>query len=146
VGSLVETISDAARRKAVVADCAVLIDAEVADKRGFSGVAIKGAFKTVKGLRPDMITRSMDHLLDDFSGQVDPFWADCQAKGDEPRAYFSRRKVEVANALLKITDDRASGSKHRTLVRAYKGLRGKAVDHIGSAMPRFADLLVKHAG
>ncbi len=145
MGSLTDTISDPTRRKAVVADCATLIDAEVADKRGLSGAAIKGAYRTVKGLRPDMITRSMDHLLDDFSKQVDPFWQDCQAKGSDPRGYFTGRKAEVANALLQITDDRAAKSSHKTLVRAYKGLRGKAVDHIGAAMPRFADLLVKHA-
>ena len=145
MGSLVETISDPARRKAVVQDCAALIDAEVKDKRGLSGAAIKTAYKTVKGLRPDMITRSMDHLLDDFAAQVDPFWADCQAQGAAPRAFFTQKKGEVANALLKITDDRAAKSDHRTLVRAYKGLRGKAVAHIGDAMPRFADLMAKHA-
>jgi hypothetical protein len=146
MGSLAETISDPTRRKAVVADCAVLIDSEVADKRGLSGAAIKAGYRSVKGLRPDMITRSMDHLLDDFSRQVDPFWQDCQAKGEDPRRFFVARKGEVANALLQITDDRAAKSDHKTLVRVYKGLRGKAVDHIGAAMPRFADLLAKHAG
>lgn len=146
MGSLTETISDPTRRKAVIADCAKLIDAEVADKRGLSGAAIKGAYRTVKGLRPDMITRSMDHLLDDFSKQVDPFWLECQEQGADPRSYFGGKKVQVANALLQVTDDRAAKSSHKTLVRAYKGLRGKAVDHIGAAMPRFGDLLAKHAG
>ncbi len=145
MGSLTETIADPGRRKAVVDDCAHLIDAEVADKGGLSGLGIKGAYKTVKSLRPDMITRSMDHLLDDFSKQVDPFWLDCQKTGQAPRSYFVAKKVEVANALLQITDARAARSDHKTLVKAYKGLRGMAVDHIGAAMPRFADLLQKHA-
>ena len=61
------------------------------------------------------------------------------------RNYFSRRKSDVANALLSITDQRANQSKHRVLVRAYKSLRGKAIEHIGTAMPRFADLLETHA-
>ena len=145
MGSLAETISDPTRRKAVVADCAVLIDAEVADKRGLSGAAIKAGYRSVKGLRPDMITRSMDHLLDDFAGQIDPYWTECQAGSEPPRRFFTDRQRDVANALLQITDDRAARSDHKTLVRVYKGLRGKAVDHIGAAMPRFADLLVKHA-
>lgn len=145
MGSLAETISDPAKRKAVVRDCAALIDAEVAEKRGLSGAAIKAAFRTVKSFKPGMIADSMDALLDDFTAQLDPFWKECQAGGHNPRTFFGGRKHDVANALLKITDDRAAKSRHKTLVRAYKGLRGKAVDHIGSAMPRFADLLVKHA-
>ena len=108
-------------------------------------MAVKTAFKSVKSLSPGMIRQSMDALLDDFSAQVEPFWQDCQSSGQASRSYFTRRKTDVANALLSITDQRANGSKHRVLVRAYKSLRGKAVEHIGSAMPRFADLLDKHA-
>jgi hypothetical protein len=145
MGSLSEVIQDPARRKKVVDDCVALIDAEVGDKGGLSGMAIKAAFATVKGVKPGIIPMSMDHLLDDFSKQVDPFWAECQQKGEQPRAFFARRKSDIANALLKITDDRAKKSSHTTLVKAYNGLRDKAVEHIGTAMPRFADLVQKHA-
>lgn len=145
MGSLVDTVKDPAKRKAVLDDCVLLIDAEVAGKRGLTGIAVKGAFKSVKSLRPGMIRQSMDALLDDFSAQIEPFWADCQATGEAPRAYFTRRQSDVANALLSITDQRARTSKHRVLVKAYKSLRGKAVSHIGDAMPRFGDLLDKHA-
>ncbi len=145
MGSLTETVRDPARRSAVLDDCVVLIDQEVADKRGLTGIAVKGAFKSVKSLSPGMIRQSMDALLDDFSARVEPFWQDCQASGQPPRSYFTQKKGEVANALLSITDDRARTSKHRVLVKAYKSLRGKAVDHIGAAMPRFGDLLQKHA-
>lgn len=145
MGSLLESIKDPSKRPGVVDDCVRLIDAEVSDKGGFSGVAIKGAYKTVKGLKPNMIGMSMDALLDDFAGKLDPFWLDCQAKGARPRDFFVSKKSEVANALLEITDQRAAKSRHKVLVRAYKGLRGKAVSHIGDAMPRFSELLVKHA-
>lgn len=145
MAKLSETVKDAGRRQAVLDDCVKLIEAEVADKKGLTGMAVKAAFKSVKKLRPGMIRHSMDHLLDDFSTQVDPFWDECQASGEAPRAYFSRRKSDVANALLSITDRRADKADNKVLVRAYKSLRGAAVDHIGSAMPRFADLLAKHA-
>jgi hypothetical protein len=92
-----------------------------------------------------MVRQSMDALLDDFSVKVEPFWLDCQASGKPSRSYFSTRKTDIANALLSITDDRAAKSPHRVLVKAYKTLRGKAMNHIGDAMPRFADLLEKHA-
>lgn len=145
MGSLFDVTRDPAKRKAVVDDCCALIDAEVSDKGGLTGIAIKTAFATVKGVKPGMIPMSMDHLLDDFSKQLDPFWAECQKGTEPPRAFFTRKKEAVANALLAITDDRARKSSHTVLVKAYQGLRGKAVDHIGAAMPRFADLLVKHA-
>ena len=145
MGSLVETIKDMDKRKAVVDDCVKLIDAEVASKRGVSGIAIKAAFKVVKGFQPGMIPMSMNHLLDDFAAQIDPFWQECQSEGSQSREFFTRRKGDVANALLSITDGRASKSRHRSLVKAYNKLRPQAVNHIGDAMPRLADVIQKHA-
>jgi hypothetical protein len=46
---------------------------------------------------------------------------------------------------LAVTDERAQNSPNPVLVKAYKSLRGKAVEHIGAAMPRFSALIVKHA-
>ena len=145
MGSLVEVIKDAGRRRQVVDDATSLIDAEVGDKGGLSGMAIKAAYATVKGLKPGMIQMSMDALLDDFSAKVDPFWAKCQEEKAQPRAFFSGRKSEIANALLGITDDRARKSQHKVLKGAYEKLRPQAIDHIGAAMPRLADLIAKHA-
>jgi hypothetical protein len=145
MGSLNEVVKDPARRARVLDDCEALIEAEVHDKGGLTGIAVKGAYMTVKGLRPGMVRASMDALLDDFSSQVDPFWQDCQRAGEAPRPYFQRRQVEVANALLAITDARARTSEHKVLVKAYTSLRPKAVEHIGAAMGRLADLLKRHA-
>lgn len=145
MGSLVETVKDAVRRRLVVDDCVALIEAEVEEKRGLKGRAIKLAYRTVKGLKPGMIGMAMDGLLDDFAARLDPFWQECQATGAEPRDFFVRRKAEVADALLGITDDRARKSPHKVLVSAYTRLRPQAAEHIGVAMPRVAQLLVKHA-
>ena len=145
MASLVDTIADPAKKKAVIDDCVILLDKEVASKGGLRGRLVKGAFKTVKSFKPGIIPMSLNALLDDFAAKVDPFWLDCQKSQQNPRAYFDRRKSEVANALLEITDARAKVSQHRVLVKAYNTLRGTAVDHIGAAMPRFSQLLVKHA-
>ena len=145
MGSLVETIKDDTRRRAVVDDCVTLLEAEVASKRGISGVAIKGGFKTVKKMRPGMIPMAMNHLLDDFAAQIDPIWAECQSSGQNPRSFFSGRKSQVANALLSITDERGRKSDLKLLVKVYNRLRPTAVTHIGDAMPRLADLIAKHA-
>lgn len=145
MGSLVETIKDDTARRAVVEDCVGLLEAEVASKRGLSGVAIKGGFKTVKKMRPGMIPMAMNHLLDDFAAQIDPIWAECQTSGQNPRTYFASRKGDIANALLSITDERGRQSDQKVLVKVYTKLRPTAVQHIGEAIPRLADLIAKHA-
>ena len=126
-------------------DCVVLIDAEVAGKKGLTGKFVRAAFKTVKSFKPGIVPMSMDALLDDFARKVDPHWGTCLSSGAAPRSYFVQNKNAIAMALLEITDERAEKSKHKVLVKAYKSLRGKAIDHIGEAMPRLADLVVKHA-
>ena len=145
MASLVSAVKDSERRKEIIKDCDALIREEVADKRGLTGIAVKGGFKMIKSFRPDIVPQAMDDLIDDFAEKVDPFWLECQEKGHDPQQFFTQRQADVANSLLSITDERAQKSKHRVLVKAYNKLRGRAVDHIGSAMPRFAKLLVKHA-
>lgn len=145
MGSLVETIKDDTKRRAVVDDCVRLIEAEVGSKPGISGIGIKTAYKAVKGLRPGMIPMAMNHLLDEFAAKLDPFWQECQASGQQPEAFFVSRKLDVANALLSITDARRDNADNRVMVRAYNKLRPKAISYIGDAMPRLSELFVRHA-
>jgi hypothetical protein len=145
MGSLAEVVTEDAKRRAVVDDCTRLLDAEVSDKRGLKGMAVKAAFKAVKGVRPGTIPMSIDALLDDFATQIDPFWVQCQESGTAPRSFFKSNGDAIANALLKITDDRAAKSTQRVLKGAYSKLRGQAITHITLSMPRLADLVAKHA-
>lgn len=145
MASLIELAKDADKRRAIVDDAVRLLDAEVGDKRGFSGKAVKLAFRAVKGVSPGMIPMSIDALLDDFCVQVQPFWEASQASGSGTRAYFQSHADAIANALLKITDDRSQRSTQRVLKSAYGKLRGQAVKHITESMPRLADLVERHA-
>jgi hypothetical protein len=142
--TLTEIIKDPKKRHAVVDDGVIVIEQEVADKGGLSGMAIKAAFGTVKKIKPGFIGGSLNHLLDDFAAQVDPFWLKCQEEKADARGYFVKNGNAIANALLKITDDRskkASGAARS----AYDQLRPKAVEHVVTAMPRLAELVKKHA-
>ena len=145
MGSLVEVLKDPTIRPLVVADCEKMLDAEVADKRGISGMAVKGAFKTLKAIKPGMIRHTFNDLIDELAVKVDPFWHDCQAQGANPRSFFVSNSDPIANALLEVTDGRIKRSKFKNIIRAYKTMRPKAVQYIGDAMPRFADLVQKHA-
>ena len=145
MASLIELAKDPAKRRAIVEDAVRLLDAEVAGKRGFSGKAVKLAFRAVKGVSPGMIPMSIDALLDDFCEQVQPFWEAAQAAGTSTRAHFQTHGNAIAQALLSITDARAQRSTQRVLKGAYNKLRGQAVKHITEAMPRLADLLDRHS-
>jgi len=144
MGSLVEVLKDAGKRRAVVDGGVRVIEQEVADKGGLSGLAIKATFKVVQGLKPGFVPMALNHLMDDFARQVDPFWLDCQAKKEDPRAYFTRRGGEIANALLTITDDRARRGEGPAR-SAYEKLRPEGVKHVTAAMPRLAELCRVHA-
>ncbi|MEC7983990.1 MAG: hypothetical protein VX278_02430 [Myxococcota bacterium] len=145
MGSLVDAAKNDAKRSLIVKDCVILLNEEVRRKKGLTGIAVKGGFKAIKSFKPDILPRSLDDMLDEFAAKVDPFWLDCQAKGSNAEQYFVANKVSIANALLSITDERAKTSPNKVLIRAYNGLRGKAVQHIGDAMPGLARLIVKHA-
>jgi len=145
MGSLVEVLKDQSVRPLIIADCEKMLDAEVADKKGLTGIAVKGAFKTLKAIKPGMIKHTLDDLIDELAEKVDPFWQDCQKQGANPRTFFTANSTSIANALLGITDGRAKQSKFKNIVRAYNTLRPKAVQYIGDAMPRFSDLVSKYA-
>jgi len=145
MASLIDIAKDPAKRRAIVEDAARMLDSEVGDKRGFSGKAVKLAFRAVKGVSPGMIPMSIDALLDDFCVAMQPIWEECQASDQAARGYFQSRSSDVANALLSITDQRAERSTQRVLKGAYSKLRGQAVKHITESMPRLADLIERHA-
>ena len=122
-----------------------VIDAEVHDKRGMTGIAVKGAFKMVQGVKPGFIGQALDHLMPAFAEQIDPFYDRWKASGQGTlRQFMSANSTEIANALLSITDARAERVDKKVLAKAYYKLRPQGVEHTKAAMPRLADLITKH--
>lgn len=144
MANLSAVIADPNKRRAVVDDGVSVIEAEVADKGGLSGLAIKAAFGMVKKVRPGFVGQALNALLDEFAQAVDPIWAECTAKGGDPAATFAAQAPRVSEALLKITDKRAAGASG-PVKATYEKLRPEAVKHTVAAMPRVAGLLKKHA-
>jgi hypothetical protein len=133
------------RRAAVISDCKLIINQEVGDKKGLTGLAVKAAFKTVKTINPSIIGSVIDVLLDDFVVQLEPTYQaylDSESKALEP--YCIAHADDIANALLVITDRRAQRSKIKTLVKAYGKLRPQGQKHVKEAVPRIARLLSRH--
>ena len=131
----------------VLADCHTLIEQELSDKSGVSGAAVKLAYKTVNTFMPGHVQHMVEVLLPDMVGQLEPFWVDFCASGSSGFGdYLVKRSDEVTQALLSVSDARAAGSGRPTVLRAYGSVRGSAVKHVGAALPRVGDLVLKYAG
>jgi hypothetical protein len=147
MGSLKEKLLSPMVRGQVLDDCVVVIDQEVDSKSGLTGMGIKAAYAMVKAVKPGIIRESMDNLLDDFAGRVEPFFGEWQRAANKMPlgAFLSSRREDVANALLGITDDRAKKARG-VLLKAYQKLRPMGQRHVEEAVPRIGQLMEKYAG
>ncbi len=142
--TLKELFGDPSRRQDVVRDCCDLIDQEVKDKSGLSGIAIKAGYAVVNGVKPTFVREAVDHLLDEFADRLDPLYQEAKGQGKPVAAHFAANKGRVADALLAITDERAKRSTKAAVVKTYEKLRGSAKTNVEAAVPRLGALVAKH--
>jgi hypothetical protein len=140
-----ESLGEKAKRKVVIDDCVTMIDEEVGSKGGLSGIAIKAAYKVVKGLKPGFIAEAVDGLLDDFCKNLQPIADEAVGKGLGIQKYFVDNRGKVADALLSITDERAKKTRHNVAKGAYEKLRGTAKKNVEEAVPRIGAVIEKHS-
>ena len=145
MGTLRDIVSDGEKRQQVIAEAIQVVDAEVADKGGLSGMAIKTAYAMVKGLAPGMMNKLMNGLLDDFMGALEPYYNEAKQKGADLKTHLAVKPSDVANALLQVTDARAAKAGNGTLKKGYEKLRPTAQKHVEQAVPRLAGLVQKFA-
>ena len=143
--SLRDVLLNDAHKGQVVDDCVQLIDEEVKDKGGISGMAIKAGYKTVQGLKPGFVKNVVRDLLPEFADVLEPMYAEAKAAGTPIGQYFTANKARVADALLTITDGKAERSTNSVVKGAYKRLRGAAKSNVEAAVPRLGALIYKYA-
>jgi hypothetical protein len=143
--NLTEALTSDSRKSAVVDDCCSLIDAEVADKGGLTGLAIKAGYKAVQGIKPGFIRQVVVDLLPDFAQALEPMYQEAKNGGKGVRDHFTSNSSRVADALLTITDDKAKRSKSNMVKSTYEKLRGSAKKNVEAAVPRLAGMIEKHA-
>jgi hypothetical protein len=146
MSTLQELLGGAAKRGAVVDDALRVLDAEVDDKGGFSGIAVKTAYKVVKGISPDFLRRAVDHLLNDFLTALDPVYQEALQRGIDARQHLVSNPSRVADLLLGITDARAARTDNQMIKKTYEKLRDGAKKHVEAAVPRLGDLFARHVG
>lgn len=140
---LSEALNSPTKKSAVVADCCSLVDEEVRDKGGLSGLAVKAGYAAVKGVKPGFVAEVIDKLLPEFAEKLDAMWQEGKTKGD-PVSFMTNNKARAADALLSITDAKSKNAKSAMVRGTYDKLRGSAKKNVEDAIPRLAKLLLKH--
>lgn len=146
MSSLKEILGQSPKRAGVVADAVSVLDQEVGDKSGISGIAIKAAYSVVKGIKPGFIPDVVDGLLDDFLDALNPIYQEAVERKEAPGRHLSANSDRAADAMLAITDARAARSKHGVIQKTYEKLRPTAKKHVSAAGPRLGQLLDRHVG
>lgn len=141
------SLTDVLKNDSSVVDaCMQLIDAEVADKGGFSGIALKAGYAAVKNIKPGFVRHVVSELLPEFATALSPLYEEAKAKGAGVVPHFTSNSGRVADALLSITDGKAARSKSGVVKGTYDKLRGSAKKHVEAAVPRLSALIQKFGG
>jgi hypothetical protein len=143
--NLSEALVSESKKSAVEDDCVALIDAEVADKGGLTGLAIKAGYRTVQGIKPGFVRQVVTDLLPEFAKALDPLYQEAKSTGRGVKEYFNANSARVADALLSITDEKAKRAKSAMVKGTYDKLRGSAKKNVEAAVPRLATMIEKHA-
>jgi hypothetical protein len=139
--SLAEVLTDESKKTEVVDACCTLIDEEVGDKSGLSGLAIKAGYRAVKGVKPGFVRHAVTELLPDFARALDPLYNDAKSANKPVSEYFVANSGRVADALLTITDTRAKNAKSGLVKGTYDKLRSTAKKNVEAAVPRLGRMV-----
>ncbi|MEV2220744.1 hypothetical protein AB0M12_01945 [Nocardia vinacea] len=146
VAALSESLLDDAKRTAFLADAKEVLDAEVSDKGGASGLAVKGGYAAVKKISPSIVPDALESLAPKLVSQLEPYWQEYVATGSGQFAdLLVAKSDEVAEALLAVTDARADASTRPALKKVYSSMRSSAKKNVIEALPRLGDLVQRHA-
>ena len=94
--TLREALGGEDKRQAVIQDACVVLDREVADKSGLSGVAVRGAYTIVKGIKPGFVSEVIDALLDDFLDALQPLHIASIERGEAPGSFLTAHPGQAA--------------------------------------------------
>ena len=144
MANLSDVLGDAAKKTQIVDECVALLDAEVGDRGGISGFAIKAGYGAVKGIRPGFVRQVVSDLLPEFASGLNPMIDEAQTEGTPVGKYLEQNTGRVADALLAITDAKAQRAKNGAVKGAYDKLRGMAKKNVEAAVPRLGKLVEKH--
>jgi hypothetical protein len=142
--TLSEVLTSESAKGRVIEDCCALIDAEVKDKGGISGLAIKAGYGAVKSVKPGFVKNVVSDLLPEFALALDPIYQEAKTAGKPVADFFVAHSSRVAEALLAITDEKAKRAKNNLVKGTYEKLRGTAKKNVEAATPRLGKMVETH--
>ncbi|NOU33290.1 MAG: hypothetical protein HOO96_35785 [Polyangiaceae bacterium] len=146
MSTLSDVLTSEAKKTEVVDACCELIDQEVSDKGGISGLAIKAGYGAVKGVKPGFVRKAVTDLIPEFAKALEPFYEDAKSQNKPIAAFFEQNSSKVADALLTITDGKAQRSTSGVVKGTYEKLRGSAKKNVEAAVPRLGKMVERFAG
>jgi hypothetical protein len=141
MATLVELLGKDPVRPLVIVDTVELIDAQVKTK----GFVIKSAYATIKALKKKFVPETVDALLDDWLGKLEPHYDKWAAnKSASFSDFLVARSDDVAEDLLSVTDARAAKTSHGTAKKMYLRMRDGAKKNVIESIPALAKMVEKH--
>lgn len=143
--TLVERLGVAPTRASVIADCVSLIDSQVKSKGGVSGLAIRASYATIKAIKRGFVPETVDGLLDDWLGKLQPHFDKWQqSKAGSFSEFLVARSDDVAEDLLSVTDGKAATTKHTNAKKLYLKMRPSAKKNVIEGIPELAKIIDKY--
>lgn len=140
--SLGELLNDSAIKASLVEDCDRLINEQVSQKGGVSGMAYKTAYRVVKGIGPTYVRGAIGRVLPSALEALEPVWQEGMQAGD-PVHYLEQHRSRTADLLLSVTDHRIQYSSG-PIVSVYNQLRKSVKSDVEAAVPTIASILARH--
>lgn len=139
-----DQVKDEETQVSIAADCAKLMDEQVATKTGISGLALKTAYRALKGIGPGYIPRALKSLVPQALDALDPMWTAGVQAGD-PVEHLSQNSAETADVLLGVTDQKLNKAKNKIVIATYKKVRRSVKGDVEEAVPGLAQILGNYA-
>ncbi|MEM9817138.1 MAG: hypothetical protein AAF827_12150 [Cyanobacteria bacterium P01_D01_bin.6] len=129
-------------KASIVKDCDHLINSHVSQKGGVSGIALKTAYRVVKGVGPNYVQGAIGRMLPATLKVLDPIWQEGLQSGD-PVAYLEEHRSRTADLILSVTDHRIQHTSG-PIIGVYNKLRKSVKSDVETAVPELATILDRH--
>ena len=138
--TLKELLDTPDNRPRVLKACEDLVEDELNQAKGLSGIALRTAFAVVQAIDHAFIQKALNKLFDDFISSLEPFWTPSVAPNLEND--WRSRAPQIADALLGAADKKIERAGNKSVKKVYSKLRPKAASYVENAVPGLAQVVL----
>ena len=138
--TLKELLDTPDNRPRVLKACEDLVEDELNQAKGLSGIALRTAFAVVQALDDSFIQKALNKLFDDFMISLEPFWSQSTVASLEDD--WRSQAPQIADALLGAADKKIERVQNKSVKKVYSKLRPKAASYVQNAVPGLAQVVL----